>query len=102
MARGAHQGKFVHLPPGAKARLIEQPNSYREFSLKERTVILKNRGAVDREDPEQDSYVITEDHYIEFLAQTDIANIIPVEADGRDERSHFLFLGYSSATGTYA
>ena len=95
VARGASQGKFVHQPPGAEARLIEQPNSYREFSLEERTVILKIHGAVDREDPERDSYVITEDHYIEFLAQTDIANIIPANLMAVMNESHFLFLGYS-------
>jgi SIR2-like domain len=95
LAKGPNRGKFVHQPPGAEERLIEQPNSYREFSLEDRPVILKIHGAVDRDDPDRDSYVITEDHYIEYLAQTDIANIIPAKLMAVMNESHFLFLGYS-------
>ena len=63
----------------------------------ERTVILKMHGAVDRANPDAtwDSYVITEDHYIEYLARTDIANLVPVTLAAKLRRSHFLFLGYS-------
>jgi len=95
VAKGPDRGKFIHEPPGAEPRLIDQPNSYRDFSLDERAVILKIHGAVNRADPDQDSYVITEDHYIEYLAQTDIANIIPAKLMAVMNESHFLFLGYS-------
>lgn len=95
VARGANRGKFFHQPPTGEARLIDQPNSYRDFSLEERAVILKIHGAVDREDRDRDSYVITEDHYIEYLAQTNIANIIPAKLMAVMNESHFLFLGYS-------
>ena len=40
------------------------------LALDERPVILKIHGAVDRGDPERDSYVITEDHYIDYLRRT--------------------------------
>jgi hypothetical protein len=95
VAKGPDRGKFVHLPPDGQARVIEQPNQYTDFSLDERTVILKIHGAVDREDPDRDSYVITEDHYIDYLAQTDIANIVPARLMAVMNESHFLFLGYS-------
>jgi hypothetical protein len=95
VAKGPERGKFIHEPPDEEARVIEQPNSYRDFSLDERTVILKIHGAVNRKDPDRDSYVITEDHYIEYLAQTDIANIIPAKLMAVMNESHFLFLGYS-------
>ncbi len=95
LAKGEHRGKFLHQPPGAEARLIEQPNRYRELSLDVRPVILKIHGAVDRDGGDRDSYVITEDHYIEYLAQTDIANIIPAVLMAVMNESHFLFLGYS-------
>jgi hypothetical protein len=95
VATGPNRGKFVHRSPKGETHVIDQPNKYRELSLDKRTVILKIHGAVDRDDPQQDSYVITEDHYIEYLAQTDISNIVPVTLMAAMNESHFLFLGYS-------
>jgi hypothetical protein len=95
VAKGSDRGKFLHHPPEGAPRLIDQPNRYRELSLDLRPVILKIHGAVDRDDVDHDSYVITEDHYIEYLAQTDIANIVPAALMAVMNESHFLFLGYS-------
>jgi hypothetical protein len=78
-------------------RLIEKPNEYAALSLKERSVILKIHGAVSRTNPDEDSYVIAEDHYIDYLARTDIAALMPVTLAAKVRRSHFLFLGYSLA-----
>jgi hypothetical protein len=97
IAEGPRRGKFLHLPPDGVPRLIERPNEYDALSLSRRTVILKIHGAVDRVDPEQDSYVITEDNYIDYLTRTDISNLVPVTLAARLHRSHFLFLGYSMA-----
>jgi hypothetical protein len=97
VADGPHRGKFLHVPPGGEPRLIERPNEYRDLSLSKRTVILKIHGAVDRLDPERDSYVITEDHYIDYLTHTDLSNLVPAALAARLRRSHFLFLGYSLA-----
>ena len=55
---------------------------------------MKIHGAVDRADPEQDSYVITEDHYIEYLARTDLRGLIPSTLAAKLPRCGFLFLGY--------
>ena len=66
--------------PTATPRLIERPNEYDGLSLDQRTVILKIHGAVDRVEPERDSYVITEDHYIDYLTRTDSRNLVPVDA----------------------
>lgn len=63
VAKGVHRGKFMHRRADGTSQLIEEPNRYRELSLDTRTVILKIHGAVDRSDPSQDSYVITEDNY---------------------------------------
>jgi hypothetical protein len=73
---------------------IERPNEYVGFSP-DRTVIVKLHGAVDRTDPDRDSYVITEDHYIEYLSRGDVGAHIPATILARMSRSHFLFLGYS-------
>jgi hypothetical protein len=97
MADGEQRGKFVHWPPDGEPTLIERPNEYRDVWPEQRTVILKMHGAVDRSGPDGqwDSYVITEDHYIDYLTNTDIANLVPVTLAAKLRRSHFLFLGYS-------
>jgi hypothetical protein len=95
MADGEHRGKFFHRTPDGEQRLIERPNEYRALSLDLRTVIMKIHGAVDRLDPDGDSYVITEDHYIEYLTRTDISTLLPVTLAAILRRRHFLFLGYS-------
>ncbi|MGB9157667.1 MAG: SIR2 family protein [Chthoniobacterales bacterium] len=97
IADGQHRGKFTHVPPDDAPRLIERPNEYDALSPSRRTVILKIHGAVNRIDPDGDSYVITEDHYIDYLTRTDISNLVPVTVAARLRRSHFLFLGYSMA-----
>lgn len=88
-------GKFLHLAPGSEPVTIDLPNEYRALSLQERPVILKLHGAIHRGAPALDSYVITEDHYIDYLIQSDIAKQIPVTLRAAMEESHFLFLGYS-------
>ena len=94
-AEGDHRGKFVHWPHEQEPILIEQPNEYADLPLADRTVILKMHGAIDRTDPDRDSFVITEDHYIEYLARTDISNLVPATIRAKIKKSHLLFLGYS-------
>lgn len=97
VADGDNRGKFRHRPPGGKTQLIERPNEYGALSLKERSVVLKIHGAVSRDSADEDSYVIAEDHYIDYLTRADIANLIPVTLAAKIRRSHFLFMGYSLA-----
>ena len=75
--------------------MIDKPNEYGGLSLERRTVILKVHGAIDRADSEQDSYVITEDNYIDYLTRTDISTLLPVTLAAKFRQSHILFLGYS-------
>jgi hypothetical protein len=96
IADGEPRGKFWHRAPGGtEPTVIERPNSYDGLAVDERTVILKIHGAVDRQDADRDSYVITEDHYIDYLTKTDIGQLIPAELLVKLTHSHFLFLGYS-------
>jgi class 3 adenylate cyclase len=91
---GHGQGRFVHRLPDGRIRPIEKPNKY--LGLPDsRTTIVKVHGAVDRVNPDQDSFVITEDHFLDFMTGGDIANLVPVTIAARFRRSHFLFLGYS-------
>ena len=61
-------------------------------------MILKLHGQVERTSArEWESFVVTEDDYIDYLAQTEIAAAVPVSLAARLRRSHFLFLGYTMA-----
>ena len=91
-ARG-QPGRFLHVRPDGKRTPV--PKTYRGFALGERTVLLKIHGAVVRDDELADSYVITEDHYIDYVALTNVYNLIPAALMAKMSSSHFLFLGYA-------
>ena len=96
LATGRDRGKFCHLAPGGTTRVIDVPNTYAtELQLERRPVILKLHGGVDPA-PERawESFVITEDDYIDYLPRSDLAAAVPVGLAARLRRSHFLFLGY--------
>jgi DNA-binding SARP family transcriptional activator len=92
---GRHQGRFLHVRAEGDSSVVEVPNAYTWITLDDRTVILKLLGQVDRE-PERrwESFAVTEDDHIDYLAQADIASLVPVTLVARLRRSHFLFLGY--------
>jgi DNA-binding SARP family transcriptional activator len=99
VASGSNRGKFCHISPDGTGRLIDLPNTYAtELSLEERTVILKLHGQVDRgAEREWESFVVTEDDYIDYLSRSDVAGAVPVALAAKLRRSHFLFLGYRMA-----
>ena len=94
--KGENLGKFWHQPPDGKPQLIERPNKYRGLSLDRRTIVLKIHGAVTRNEPtgDCDSYVITEDHYIDYMLNTEVTALLPIPLPEKLKRSHYLFLGY--------
>jgi SIR2-like domain len=89
------RGKFMHIFPNGERVLITRPNEYRDLSVKRSSILLKIHGAIDRSISDNDSYVITEDHYIDFLTRTDLSNLVPVLLAAQLRTSHFLFMGYS-------
>ncbi|HKY23895.1 MAG TPA: BTAD domain-containing putative transcriptional regulator [Gaiella sp.] len=96
VATGPYRGKFWHRAPGEEPHPIDTPNTYAtELSLDRRTVLLKLHGAVDPV-PERiwESFVITEDDYIDYLGRSDVVSSVPVALAARLRRSHFLFIGY--------
>jgi DNA-binding SARP family transcriptional activator len=97
IATGRNRGRFCHLDVEGRGTLIERPNEYAtELSLERRTVILKLHGQVDpTNDRAWESFVVTEDDYIGYLAHSDVGNVVPVSLAAKLRRSHFLFLGYT-------
>jgi SIR2-like domain len=101
-AQGPEKGRFIHRAPGEAARALSKPNKYKLkidgeecLLLQRRPVILKIHGAVDRHSPERDSYVITEDDYIDYLTLPELTTLLPLPLPEWLNRCHFLFLGYS-------
>jgi DNA-binding SARP family transcriptional activator len=92
---GRDRGRFLHRTAEGEVRMITTPNAYAEVPLDERPVLLKIHGEVDVE-PTRDaeSFVVSEDDYIAYLAETGIGGVLPVTVAARLRRSHFLFLGY--------
>jgi len=95
--KGEELGKFWHRPPNGDPQLIEIPNEYDGLSLDRRTIILKIHGAVTRDEltGDRDSYVITEDHYIDYMLNTEVNALLPIPLPEKLKRSHYLFLGYA-------
>jgi SIR2-like domain len=97
----ATEGKFVHIPPDGEPRVIERgaANSYllpqdaRRNLI--RPAIIKLHGAVDRVERSRDSFVISEDHYIDFLSRFNAQDLVPAPILAKLAESNFLFLGYS-------
>ena len=95
VAIGPNRGKFLHRAPDGSEEVVAVPNSYAELSLAERPVILKVHGGVDpRPDRDRESFVVSEDDYIGYLAQSDLANVVPVTLAAKLRRSHLLFISY--------
>jgi hypothetical protein len=94
IAEGDYRGKFCHKSPDGEVVVISDPSTY-ELDCDKRTVILKLCGAVDRADREHDSYVITEDNYIDHLSPDFVLQIpIKLRERLRSGGSSFAFLGY--------
>jgi DNA-binding SARP family transcriptional activator len=95
VAIGSKRGKFIHRRPDGAETLVAVPNTYADISLSERPVILKIHGEVDpRPERDRESFVVSEDDYIGYLAQTDLANVVPVTLAAKLRRSHLLFIAY--------
>jgi TIR domain/SIR2-like domain len=107
MAPGTDQaGRFVHLPWDALPQPIDKPNEYTrlpiiagDHSLR-RTVIVRISGTVDDPSagfPWEDNYVITEDHYIDYLSGRAAEEVVPAQILAKLKRANYLFLGYTIA-----
>src|SRR5439155_1681201 len=89
LAAGRNRGRFCHIGTDGKGKLIEEPNTYAtELSLDRNTVILKLHGQVERTTArEWESFVVTEDDYIDYLALTEVASAVPVSLAATLRRS---------------
>ena len=98
VATGRERGRFSHQAPGGLPRVIDVPNSYAELSFDTRTVVLRLGGGLgDADDRRFESFLVTEDDHIDYLAQRDLTALVPATVVARLRRSHLLFLGFPLA-----
>lgn len=97
---------FEHVMPDGTRVKIDEPNSYHGLNAEQvtfnfkRPVILKIHGTIDRSvgGEDNDSYVISEDHYIDYFSGRDtLGSFLPAQitAHINTKSRRFLFLGYS-------
>jgi SIR2-like domain len=91
----AHAGCVVFKPHGGKAEKIP-PNSV-VIDLEHTSVIYKMHGTAAAAGALPESYVITEDDYIDFLTRLGSNTPIPSMISEAFYERHFLFLGYGLA-----
>jgi SIR2-like domain len=92
IAEGRDRGLFRHIAADGESIVIRRPRKY-GLGLNQQPVIAKIHGTVDRING--DSFVITEDHYTDYITRADFAALFPVTLTAKLRTSHFLFLGYS-------
>jgi hypothetical protein len=78
---------------GAAEPEAKKPNDLL-INLDTTTVVYKMHGTVDRKRDDGDSYVITEDDYVDFLARMIGQNAVPAKFMRHCHGRHFLFMGY--------
>jgi SIR2-like protein len=75
------------------AEPIAVPPNELVVDLGQRTVVYKMHGSVDRV-ARRDSYVITEEDYVDFLSRMADQKAVPMQFMRHFRERHFLFLGY--------
>lgn len=104
-----HTGKPFHLytyeiekgtfsyrsPEGKESPIPKKPKLKEPLQGVIHPVLLKIHGGLHRSDAKRDSFVITEDHYIEYLARTATPEAIPFAIASLLEERHVLFLGHA-------
>jgi hypothetical protein len=90
------RGRFQHRAPGEDPVAIARPNKYTGIPVGlVRPAVLKLHGCLDRDDPGDDSYVVTEDDTVHYLAAGDLGALIPIALRQRMTSTGFLFVGYA-------
>jgi hypothetical protein len=87
------EGSILWWQHGANEPVAVPPNQL-FIDLKTTTVVYKMHGTVDRLLRKWDSYVITEEDYVEFLARMISQTAVPALFMRHFRSRHFLFLGY--------
>lgn len=81
-------------PHGALEPQVVPPNEL-DIDLEKTTVIYKMHGTIQRESQDRDTFVITEEDYVDFLSRMTYNSAVPSILYEHFRTRSFLFLGYS-------
>ena len=87
-------GKFLHMPSDGSPQVIHEPNRYLALTRDPRPTIVKIHGHVDRPIGDRDSYVVTEDDYIDYVVRAGDSQRLPATMSTQLRQSRLLFLGF--------
>ncbi len=87
------QPVFMHYPHEGTPHPIAKPKVYTGCDPEARTVVIKLHGSIDRAEPPDDSFVVTENDYITYI-ESGVQRLMPPNLLRTMKESHFLFLGY--------
>jgi hypothetical protein len=94
-ADGMDRGRFFSAGSATRIDVAADPRALSELLGNVRSLIVKFHGSRDRVDSARDSFVITEDHYIDYLVRSMNRSMIPAALTAQIRESHVLFLGHS-------
>jgi hypothetical protein len=89
-------GSVLWWKPGA-AEPVSYPPAKLPLSVTDTTIIYKMHGSIDRQEPKWDSFVISEEDYVDFLSRMTGQTAIPARFMLHFRTRRFLFLGYGLA-----
>jgi SIR2-like protein len=90
------RGSFWHKDVNGIVQKISDPSCYPYEFFNDRTVVLKVHGSIDRTKEDEGTFVITEDHYIEYISEEPMERLLPPRLlEKMRVKHHLLFLGYS-------
>ena len=95
IALGRDRGKFLYVGADGSSRVIDEPNVEIESGVSRAHAHPEaQRGRRRAVRAVHDSYVVSEDDYIDYLSRSEVSALLPIGLAAHIRRSHLLFLGY--------
>jgi hypothetical protein len=96
IADGPSTGLFLHRRADGTKIVLSDPALTPEIESYARTIILRLHGGIDRSDPDQDSFVISDQDRLEFGTRAAQGfSFLPIAVSKLLIQTSFLFLGFS-------
>lgn len=95
IGRGPDRGHFFYRPASGPSSMIRTPKQAARVSVKQRPLLVKLHGSIDRRNPEAEKMVLTEDDYLSYLARTSVSELLPPAVQQHLIQSSILFIGYA-------
>jgi hypothetical protein len=95
ISAGSDSGRLLFRSVDGQSQVLKNAGQVKRAAQADATIILKLHGGVDRDDPEHESMVLTEDEILTYFGSPAVTDLIPELLGARVGNGRFLFLGYS-------